>query len=110
MNVSFNPPALQEWQPAHYRPTKYITFSHQTGFSISTQNILNATMYGETGLCLFLQLINIIMLHRLRNKTVAELLVTQLICVQTMLAPTNVVLFHYHHTGNTYHHIYQLCA
>ena len=57
--------------------------------------------FSETGLCLAIQMVNLVLLYRVKHKTATDLLAVHLTCVQTMLCATNVVLFKNLKVGQT---------
>ena len=92
----------RKWDEIHfYHPTHHTSFARAPSFSAEAHRIINGIFYAETTLCLLLQLINLFMLHRLRCKTVKQLLETQITFVQMLLVPTNVVLFEWVNKGQT---------
>ena len=99
MNTSVD--ASIHWLAFHYKPTNYTHFKHGSALTPSIQNFIRGAFYAETAICLFLQLLNLFMLHRLQHKMVTDLLKTQLTLVQAMLVPTNLALFEYLDKGQT---------
>ena len=91
----------QEQSSNWYLNTNYTALSHFRGMSASARNFVEILFYTETAFSLALQLLNIYLFYKQKHKTAAELLSIQLICAQTMLNPTNAVLFKHLKEGHT---------